>query len=151
MRTDLTAFFLGTLLVSCAGTGVELPPGHTLGEPMIAQPVETFAVLDATPELYFDRTLLVEATVTAVCVKKGCWMQIEDEGHTALVRWETGCGGKYAFPEEAVGQRVLIQGSFYPKVLSEEDAEHLQEESGGGVELERDGYELNASAVRLLE
>ena len=67
-----------------------------------------------------------------------------------MVRWESGCGGKYAFPPGAVGRRVLIQGSFYPKTISEEDAEHLEEEAAEGVVIPREGYEFNASAILVL-
>ena len=66
-----------------------------------------------------DRVVLVEATAKAVCQNAGCWMQVEDGGRTAMVRWETGCGGKYAFPKDIAGRRVLIQGTFYPKTLTE--------------------------------
>ena len=135
-------------LASCATTS--LPAGKVLGETIEPQEIETFAVVDAQPEAYFERTLLVEATVTAVCVKAGCWMQVEDQGRTAMVRWETGCGGKYAFPSDIVGRRVVIQGSFYPKTISEEDVEHLEGESSGQVEIEREGYEFNASAILVL-
>lgn len=146
MRTTLLALLL---LAACA-TPPPLPAGEALGEPLEPREAVRFAVVDADPPAYFERTLLVEATVTAVCQKAGCWMQVADEGRTALVRWETGCGGKYAFPTEAVGRRVLIQGSFYPKELSEEDAEHMAEEAGTALELPRDGYEFNASAILVL-
>lgn len=127
-----------------------LPEGHAIGEPIVRQDSVRFAVVDADPPAFFERTVLVEATVTAVCQKAGCWMQVADEGRTALVRWETGCGGRYAFPPGAVGRRVLIQGSFYPKQLSAEDTEHMREEAGGDLELPRDGYEFNASAILVL-
>lgn len=140
---------LAVALVAACATTPTLPEGTTYGEEMHPQEVVSFSVVDATPSDYFDRTVLVEATVIAVCKKKGCWMQVEDQGATALVRWETGCGGKYVFPEEAVGQRVIVQGSFYPKTLTPEDAEHMQEEAGGDVELELEGYEFNASSVRI--
>jgi len=68
-----------------------------------------------------------------------------------MVRWETGCGGKYAFPAEAVGKQVMIQGSFYPKTISPEDAEHLQEEAAEGVVIPTETWEFNASAVVVLE
>lgn len=139
------------LLAACASTAPTLPPGQVVGEPMESREIVAFAVVDANAPAYFDRTVLVEATATAVCQTAGCWMQVEDEGRTAMVRWETGCGGKYAFPADMTGRRVLIQGSFYPKVLSEEDAEHIQAEAAEGVEIERDGYEFNASAVLLID
>lgn len=143
---------LPTLLIVFAAcvTPARLPPGESIGEPIVRQDAVRFAVVDADPTAYFERTLLVEATIVAVCQKVGCWMQVEDGGRTAMVRWESGCGGRYAFPPGAVGRRVLIQGSFYPKTISEEDAEHLEEEAAEGVVIPREGYEFNASAILVL-
>jgi hypothetical protein len=147
-----TRILLLSLLLGAACAATEpLPPGVVVGEELRPRPVVAFATVDADPTAYFERTLLVEATVTAVCQKVGCWMQIEDQGRRAMVRWESGCGGKFAFPAEAVGRRVLVQGSFYPKSISAEDAEHLAAESGGRLVVEREGYEFNASAILLLE
>jgi hypothetical protein len=138
---------------ACATSGFSgtLPAGQGIGLPLEARPILHFAVVDATPEKFLEQTLLVEATVEVVCQKKGCWMQIEDDGHRALVRWESGCGGKYAFPRDATGKRVLVQGSFYKKKISPEDAEHLQQESGGKLALASETYEFNASGVRILD
>ena len=139
------------LLAACAGAP-PLPPGVIVGEEMTSQDVVPFAVVDANPSAYFDRIVLVEATAQAVCQKVGCWMAVEDEGRTAMVRWESGCGGKYAFPASVVGKRVLIQGSFYPTTLSEDDAEHLASESSDALDVEAgDTYEFNASSVLVLE
>jgi hypothetical protein len=140
------------LLAACssAPAPVTLPPGERLGEEIQPQPSVHFAVVDATPSKFFEKTVLVEATIKAVCQKGQCWMQIEDEGKTAMVRWETGCGGKYKFPKDGAGKRVLIQGSFYPKEISPDDAEHLEEEAGQKLGLKLDGYEFNASAVLVL-
>lgn len=140
--------FLGLLFASCATTG--LPSGEAIGEVIESRDVVRFSVVDASPQAYFDRVLLVEAEVTEVCRVGHCWMQIADEGKTALVRWETGCGGKYEFPVAAIGKRVLIQGSFYPKELDADEREHLVEESSGGLEIRPDPYEFNASAILIL-
>lgn len=128
----------------------ELPAGTEIGQPMQARPIVHFAVVDAEPAKYFHQTLLVEGRVKAVCQQKGCWMQIEEGDHVAWVRWETGCGGKFAFPKDSAGKRILVQGSFYPKQISAADAEHLQQEAGGKIEIKRDTYEFNASSVRIL-
>lgn len=138
---------LSLLGSACRTAPPELPPGTRLGEAIEPAPILAFAAVDAEPALYFEQTLLVEATAVAVCQKAGCWMQIEDEGHTAMVRWETGCGGAYRFPADVIGKRIVIQGSFYPKQLSPADAEHLREEAAGPLELELDGYEFNATSV----
>src|SRR5687768_14136744 len=103
------------LVLSACVVPARLPPGEAIGEPLVRQDSVRFSAVDADPPAYFERTLLVEATVTAVCRMSGCWMQVEDEGRTAMVRWETGCGGQYSFPPGAIGRRVLIQGTLHPK------------------------------------
>lgn len=139
-------------LAACAQPSVAppLPAGDQIGRPIEGQEVIPLATIRADPTSYFERTLLVEASVVRVCQSKGCWMEVEDEDHKTMVRWDTGCGGEFAFPQESVGRRILIQGSFYPKVISEEDAEHLEAEAGGEMEVEREGYEINASAVLVM-
>ena len=142
---------LGAIACNTTPSRDALPSGKEIGQPMQARPIVHFAVIDSTPANYFHQTLLVEGKVKAVCQQKGCWMQIEDRGHIAWVRWETGCGGKYAFPKDSAGKRILVQGSFYPKKISAEDAEHMKQESGGKLEVASDTYEFNASSVRILD
>ena len=144
---------LSLLLLTCAAckTTVNIPGGTHFGEPLEPREVLSYAVVSTAPSDHFEQTLFVEATVVAVCQNAGCWMQIEDGGETAMVRWETGCGGKYAFPKDAAGRRVLIQGSFYPKTISPEDAAHLEEEAGGAINIPEETWEFNASAVVLLD
>lgn len=151
MIRALTPLLATSLLWLGACMAPALPDGEPIGEPMEQRGIVHFAVVDAEPAKFFDQTVLVEASVVSVCQTAGCWMQVEDEGATALVRWETGCGGKYMFPKDAAGKRILIQGSFYPKELSEEDREHMKEEAGGELEIREDPYEFNASAVMLLD
>ncbi len=148
--TLLVSSVLLGILVTTVGQAGALPAGERIGEAMEPGDVVQFATVDASPSDYFNRTVLVEAEIVAVCKKKGCWMQVTDEGKTSMVRWETGCGGKYKFPEQAIGKRVLIQGSFYPKELTEEDRAHMEEEAGGSLEIRKDPYEFNASAVLIL-
>jgi hypothetical protein len=141
------------LSLACAAPGAaeHTFSGSAIGEPIVASEVVPLATVHDDPEPYFDRVVLVEGTAKAVCQKVGCWMQLEDRERVALVRWESGCGGKYAFPKDAAGRRVLIQGTFYPKQLSEGEARHMEGESDRPIVIERDGYELNASAFVLLE
>ena len=141
------------LALACAAPRADHPPfsGTTVGEPIATSEVVPLATVHDDPEPYFNRVVLVEGTARAVCQKVGCWMQLEDRDRVALVRWESGCGGKYTFPKDAAGKRVLIQGTFYPKQLSESEARHIEGESDRPIVLERDGYELNASAFVLLD
>ncbi len=108
------------------------------------------ATVRANPDPYFEKTILVSATTEAVCQTAGCWMTISDgEGEPIWVRWSTGCGGKYSFPKDAAGSRIVVQGSFYPKEIEAKDAEHIAEESGGELAAEDivgKTFEMNATA-----
>ncbi|MCB9914089.1 MAG: DUF4920 domain-containing protein [Planctomycetes bacterium] len=153
MKPRLLALALLSLTAACATTpkAPALPVGTHIGEEMTPGPITRFAVIDATPAEFIGKTLLVEADVKAVCAKAGCWMQVEDDGATSLVRWESGCGGAYKFPMESVGHHVVIQGTFYSKELTPEQRAHMEEEAGKPLELRPDAYEFNASAVLVLE
>lgn len=125
-----------------------LPAGNFVGEEMAPASVLPFAEVDADPEPYFNRSLLVVGEIQAVCQHAGCWMQIADEGRVATVRWETGCGGAYSFPKDAVGRTVVVQGTFYP---NEADVDHLSAEAGDVGEVSESAYEFNASSILLVE
>jgi hypothetical protein len=147
-----SAVLLGALS-ACASGPPPLPAGQAIGEQIAArEPLPLESVL-AKPDAHLEQTLLVDAKVVNVCRAKGCWMQVEPGAGAGgagsspiMVRWESGCGGKYAFPYDSIGRRVLIQGSFYPKEISEADAQHLESESGGQA-IPRRTYEMNASGV----
>ncbi len=149
MKVALSA--LSLLLVAACAQTPSLPPGKVFGENLEARETVRYSALAASPASYFNQTLLVEANVLAVCQKAGCWMQIEDAGDTAVVQWEAGCAGQYKFPKELAGGKVLIQGSFYPKKLDDDAIEHLQGEAGRPIKLEKEGFELNASSVLVLD
>ena len=146
-----TLLVLPVLLVasSCATVATPVAPGLAIGEPMQKREILTLATVQSSPADHSNQTLLVEARITAVCQSMGCWMQIEDGEHTAMVRWEEGCEGRYSFPKDSVGERVLIQGSLLAKIIDSAEAEHLQSEGAG--EILEQGYELNASAVVMLD
>lgn len=145
------AALLALVVLACGCATTHAPKGRHIGEPILDLRTKKLADLMANPAPYVDRKVLIEGRIKAVCKKKGCWMQIEDGPHSVLVRWETGCGGRYAFPRDAVGERVIVQGSFYPKELSAKDAEHMREEAGAELDLARKVYEINADAVVLPE
>lgn len=146
-----TLLVLPLLLVasSCATVATPIAAGLAIGEPMQQREILTLATVQSSPAEHFNQTLLVEARITAVCQSMGCWMQIADGERVAMVRWEEGCEGRYSFPKDSVGERVLIQGSFYAMAIDPADAEHLEAE--GASEIPAQGFELNASAVVMLD
>ena len=142
------------LAAACAGTGTNsdhstaLPQGEWIGDGQQMDQVVRFAIVDANPSEFYDRTIFVEANAYAVCKKMQCWMQIEDEGHWATVRWDSGCGGNYKFPEDAVGDRVVVQGDLYPKVLT---ADQIAALKTAGKPVPAEPYEFNVTAVMVIE
>lgn len=150
----IRALFLAAPLLictACANVSQTAPPGTHIGEPLQAVEIETLSTVQSEPADHFNKTLLVEAEVVAVCQMKGCWMQVRYDDHKAMVRWEEGCDGKYAFPMDSIGERVLIQASFYEKVIDPADIEHMESESATPLDIPEEGYELNASAVVMLD
>lgn len=148
----IPSLFLPCLLLlgACAATS-SLPPGEHIGEPVESRAVVHYAAVDANPPAFLEKTILVEAKVIAVCQNAGCWMQVEDGGKTVMVKWFTDCGGKYAFPKDLAGKRVLIQGQYYKKQMTKEEIEHRSEEAKQKLDAPTDGYELNASAIVVLK
>ena len=151
------------LLAGCSGqeseqqAKVSLPEGaQVLGEAItVTDAPVPLATVRANPENYFEKTLLVESTAQDICQQAGCWMTIVDgDGEPIWVRWATGCGGQYSFPKDASGRRMLVQGSFYPKEIDPEDAEHIAGESPGMKmdveEIAGKTFEMNATACVLL-
>jgi hypothetical protein len=138
------------LLAACASTS-SLPPGEHIGERVEPREIVHYAAVDANPPAFLEKTILVEAKVVAVCQNAGCWMQVEDGGKTVMVKWFTDCGGKYAFPKDLAGKRVLIQGAYHPKKMTAAEIEHRSEEAGKQLAVPADGYELNASAIVVLK
>lgn len=130
------------------------PEGATLvGEEITVEKPVQLAVVKKSPADYFEQTILVEATAANVCQSKGCWMTMTDgEGEPIWVRWSSGCGGKYAFPKDASGKRVVIQGSIYEKEIDAAAAEHLAEESENmkAEEITGKTLEMNATAFVIL-
>lgn len=138
------------LLLGACASAPALPAGQSIGEAMPTRAVHALAAVAQHPADYYERTLLVSGRVTAVCQTKGCWMKLADGSAEAMVRWEAGCGGQYAFPKDAAGKRVIVQGSYYAKTISPADAEHLRAEAGGRVDFPQQTHELNASAVLIV-
>ena len=142
------------LAAACANTSTTasstttIPDGDWVGEVEPAEGVVQFAALDADPAKYYDQVVVVEANAFAVCKRKQCWMQIEDQDHWATVRWDSGCGGQYAFPMEAEGQRVVVQGELYPRELSDAEIADLQAK---GRPIPEEPYEFAVTAVMVLD
>lgn len=129
-------------------TGPAEQHGDAIGEPIVVKQSIVLSVIGARPSS--GESLLIEGTARDVCTRKGCWMQLEDGGKSALVRWKSGCSGAYAFPADVIGKRVLVQGTVGRAEFSTEEVEHMLEEAQQGLDPRQSSFEIAASAVLVL-
>lgn len=81
---------------------------------------------EALSDANVKRPLAVKAGVAEVCRMKGCWMVLTDGARSARVTFRD-----YAFfvPRNLAGKTVIAEGTLSRRVLSAEEAEHLDAES----------------------
>jgi hypothetical protein len=72
--------------------------------------------------------ILVEAKVDSVCEKKGCWMGLKTETHTARVTFKD---YKYFVPVSLKGKTVKVEGILEEKKLSLKETKHYVKDAGG--------------------
>jgi hypothetical protein len=93
------------------------------------------------------RAVAVEARVAEVCRMKGCWMVLTDGARSARVTFQD-----YAFfvPKDLAGKTVVAYGTLSRRLLSADEAEHLDRESGSpttSVPAPREEWSLVATSV----
>ncbi len=107
------------------GTGVALPEATPLS-----------AILADIPR-YDGQKVRVEGTVTEVCAKRGCWMEIAGDQAFQSLRFKVE-DGVITIPIEAKGRYAVAEGTVHKIELTPEDAqamrEHEAEEQGKPVD-----------------
>jgi hypothetical protein len=76
--------------------------------------------------------LKLTGTITSVCQKKGCWMEMDlGKGQTMRVTFKD-----YAFfvPKDADGKTAIIEGYAYNDTISVEELKHYAEDAGKSKE-----------------
>lgn len=104
----------------------------SFGEPMKMSneaPIPVEQVL-ADAEKYNGKFVRVSGNVTAVCVKKGCWLKMDDgKGEDLFVKFTCPISGRLV-PLEATGKQVIAEGTLKVKEVSEAEAKHMLEDAG---------------------
>lgn len=74
-----------------------------------------------------DANVIVEATITDVCPKKGCWMLVTDGEQELFVRFQD-----YDFfvPRNAAGHRVVMHGTAVAQTVSVDELRHYAQDAG---------------------
>lgn len=150
---------LAVALASFVFAGVHASEVVRLSEPVATtDTTETFgSVLDEAVPLValvdvgagnVGETVRVEARVSQVCRKKGCFFVAVDGDTTVRVSFKD-----YGFfvPTDVSGKRVMFVGEVVEKELTPEQAEHFAEDMGeaSAAVAPAKTYEIVATAVRV--
>lgn len=97
---------LATVLASSADAG-----GTVYGDGVTIEQAVTVETLTANPDDYVGKRVRVDGVITAVCKKRGCWMQLTDAdtGKGIRVKVEDGV---IVFPYTAMGHGASAEGVF---------------------------------------
>lgn len=108
-----------------------------------ASPTELAAILDS-PSEFVGSVVRVEAQISQVCKRKGCFMIATSGAGAIRISFKD-----YAFfvPTDTGGKTVTFTGTVIARELSEEQAAHLREDAGSDVIEAGPVYEIVADAV----
>lgn len=110
-----------------------------------ASPTSLEAILDS-PDAFVGLEVRVEAKISQVCQRKGCFM-VATSGEGAIrISFED-----YAFfvPTDTGGKTVTFTGTVIARELTEEQAAHLREDAGSDAIEAGPVYEIVANAVSI--
>jgi len=110
-----------------------------------ARPMSLAALLDS-PDEYVDTAVRVEARISQVCQKKGCFMIATSGDKAVRISFRD-----YAFfvPTDTGGKTVTLTGTVVERVLSEEQAAHFRQDAGSDTIQAGKVYEIVADAVSI--
>lgn len=120
---------LALALVAPAARGGAAP--QTYGAPLTLNEPISIARLLADPKAYEGKVVRVEGSVSDVCPKAGCWIDLTTAEGTVKIKVDDGV---IVFPVDAKGRAAVAEGRVEVKELSREAytrwVEHLAEEKG---------------------
>ncbi len=108
-------------------------------------PLKRMRDLVAAPAAWLGRPVRIEARVSQVCQKKGCFLIAKDGDTTLRVSFID-----YGFfvPTDISGRTVTLEGELVAVDRSAAEAEHLSSDLGAPV-ARGPAYEIVASSVRI--
>lgn len=131
------ALFPLSILLSCLVLSLVAPAAYaeaapqTFGAPLTLKETISIARLLADPKAYEGKVVRVEGSVSDVCPKAGCWMDLTTAEGTVKIKVDDGV---IVFPVDAKGRAAVAEGKVEVKELSREAytrwVEHLAEEKG---------------------
>lgn len=121
-------FFAVSLgILALAGAAFAAETGTKYGKGVSLTTATPLADLAARPQDFVGKTVRVEGVVTAVCEKRGCWMQIDDPKAGKGMRLKVD-DGVIVFPMSAMGHKASAEGVVEAIVVSEAQAAEMAKE-----------------------
>ena len=95
---------------------------ESYGDGVTLEKAVAIDVLLESPNDYVGRKVRVDGVITAVCKKRGCWMQVTDQesGNGVRIKVEDGV---IVFPYTSMGQEAQAEGIFEAIKLTPEQIE----------------------------
>lgn len=107
-------------------------------------PEVSLTELLAEPARYSGQKVETSGTVSRVCLKAGCWMELRDQaGGTVRAPM---AGHAFSLPQRAIDREAHVQGTVQLRPLTEAQKQHLRAE---GAQATEGTLSLVASSVRL--
>ena len=123
------SFLFITLLFSPSVYSAELQ----LGAPITLTEATKVSEINAHPEKYAGKKVLIEGVIINVCAARGCWMDIASDVPFEKIQVKV-VDGEIVFPMEAKGRTAQVEGIAEEIKLSKEQAvamgKHRAEEQG---------------------
>jgi len=106
-RAAASLFTLAALVAATPAFPAETKYGAGVGK----GPVVRVSDLMASPDSYVGKTVKIEGLVTAVCPKRGCWMELASDKEFQTVKVKVD-DGVMVFPLDAEGKEATAEGVF---------------------------------------
>lgn len=92
-----------------------------LGKPLTVKEPMSVQKLMAAKEQYLGKTVQVKGTVTDVCRRMGCWMELVESSTGVRVKIKVE-DGVIVFPKDSVGKTAIAEGVFSKLEMTREEA-----------------------------
>lgn len=155
----LSLFVCGVVLPTTAvaetpAVKAEAAPAKHFGGAFTMTESQKIGEILAAPDKFDNKLVKVEATVKAVCKKKGCWAVVTDPQSPEKTVRITMKDYGFFLPKDCDGKRVVVEGTFARKVITEAQLRHFAQDAGKDPsEIKGDQEELSlvATAIDLLD
>jgi len=145
MKKSLFLFFilLAFITIQAQPPSVEAKSGMVFGKTFSAD--EVVDINKILPTLSNESTpVLIEGKVTEVCKAEGCWLKLDSEKGSILVRMK---GHAFFVPVSLTGKTIVLSGSGKIQETSVEMLKHYAEDAGKSKEEIADIKEPKKEAI----